>query len=244
MEPTPAPDPSAPRTDLEVGFAVLPEVGEAPPVLRVVLRNLSAAPIAMVRFPEARCFAHFYMKLRISGLRGPVTLTPCAGEDGPGSEFNLAANGEERVLLPLAELAPKWPRGTYEIEVEWDPSGLDQARGTTSARARQTSLNTSKFAIVPALVTVRVERGETVALPGGARLTFAGHSHKRVMAGDSSPLMIYGTIAGRGKPEAFSLNLHTELTRLIRIGDDQVFELVDYAYDEWMVLRYYGEVPL
>lgn len=68
--------------------------------------------------------------------------------------------------------------------------------------------------------------------------------HKSVMAGQSSPLILRGSFTPPGKDRAteFSVNLHTEDTRVFRLAEVLVFELVGDEYGGWMRLRHFGRV--
>lgn len=236
---------ATPSPALTVSFDVQQLIGEKPPVLAIKLTNTSTQAMPYSRFEGARCIVDFLLNLTITGPDDkPMVLTPCVVKSWPGTDANLAAGGTDRLLVPLADLADKWPLGTYSIGVQWNPARLEAARGIKVPRALQTSLNSHVFSIVRPLAQLRIRRGETVKLPGGIRFTFAGHGHKNVEPGDTSPLIIYGkiTTSAAVKDEDFSVNLHTEHSRIFRAGDDRVFEVVNYAYDDWMELRYYGRI--
>lgn len=252
VEPAPAPapppddpdDPPPSRSVLHVSFRIDPVVGDKSPVLIVGVRNRGAQPVAFMRFTDPRCFASHHLALKIARRGKPVALSPCAVKDWPGTPTSIAAAGEERMVLPLAELASAWPRGTYTIAVDYDPVELERATGETAAHASQSSLNSEQFTIARLLKQFRVLAGKSVTLPDGVTLKFAGHSHKDVGPGDSSPLIIGGTITlARGEAEQFHASIHPPEDRLFTLGDGRVFELVGHSYDEWMDLRYFGRIP-
>ena len=240
--------PAAPAQPVAVAvsFVLAPEVGPGPPTLAITVRNPSTQAVPLTRFADVACLVRHYLDLRVVRPSGQdQALAGCAVKDWPGTDESLAAGGEQRYVVPFAELAASWPRGTYRVDVSWDPGELARARGEAAAvRASQSSLNISEFTIARPLATVRVRRGATVTLPDGARLHFSGHGHKSVMAGQSSPLILRGTFTPPGKDRAteFSVNLDTEDTRVFRLAEVLVFELVDYEYDRWMRLRYFGRV--
>lgn len=236
---------SPPIPALTVTFEIQPLIGEKPPVLAVTLHNASTQALSYTRFDGARCFVDFLLNLTITGpSEKPIVLTPCGVKTWPGTDASLATGGSEKFLVPFAELADTWPLGTYSLGVSWNPAKLEQARGIMVPQALQTSLNSHLFSIIRPLAKLRIRRGETVKLPGGVRLTFVGHGHKDGEPGDTSPLIIDGKIAtsANGKAEDFSVHLHTGHSRVFRVGDDRVFEVVSYAYDDWMELRYYGRI--
>lgn len=234
-----------PFPTLSVTFEIQPVVGEKPPVLAVTLHNEGAQAIPYTRFDGGRCVVDFLLDLMIKGPDGkPVVITPCVVKAWPGIDASLAAGGSQKMLVPFADLADKWPLGTYSLRVLWNASRLEQARGIKVPQVLQSSLNSSSFSIVRPLAKLRIRRGETVKLPDGVRFTFAAHGHKEVEKGDTSPLIVHGKIAtsATSKEEEFGVNLHTEYSRMMHLGDNRVFEVVDYAYDDWMELRYFGRI--
>jgi hypothetical protein len=246
--PTPPeePAPAGPAT-VKVTFKIDPVIGPNPPTLHITVRHDAAHPVAMTRFDDPHCFAHHYLDLRISRPDGkPQPLTPCVAKAWPGVDAPLAPGEQRRVDIPLTALAASWPPGTYKIDVSWEPNNLAAARGAAAAtRADQSSLNATDFTISKPRASFRITRGQTKSLPDGVLLKFTGNSHKNVMAGDTSPLIIYGTITRPGgKEQEFSFNLQVELTRIFRLDDDLVFELTEYAYGDWLDLHYYGKVPV
>lgn len=246
------PDPGAPAGPVVTGpekvrvrFRLAPEIGAGPPVLTIKVENPSAQAVPMTRFDDGACVVRHYLDLRVTRPDGkPQALLACAVKDWPGRDEPLAAGGELEVRVALADLAPTWPRGTYSLEIGWDPGELVRARGEAAAvRASQTSLNISEFTVARPLTTVKLSRGQTVTLPDGVQLKFSGHSHKDVGPGDSSPLIIRGVLtrAGKQRGEEFSLNLYTEDGRVFWLDEVLGFELVDYEYDDWMRVKYYGK---
>lgn len=237
-------DPPRTRSDLIVSFQLDPEVGDRPPTLAVVVRNNAAQAVPFVRFTDPRCFAYHHVDLQVSRAGKPVALTPCIVKSWPGESITLAAGASEEIDIPLAQLAPEWPNGAYEIAVNYDPTRLDMALGTTSVRATQWSVNLESFTITPIIKnTFRVAVRQSVTMPDGLTLEFGGNSHKSVSAGQTSPLMIGGTVTLKGgKPASFTTSLYPPKSRLFRVADGRYFELVDHAYGEWMDLRYYGKV--
>jgi hypothetical protein len=243
-EPQPAQSEELPPA-VAVAFNIDPVVGQAPPTLHFTVHNISKIAAPLVVFDDPRCTAHYLLDLRIARGGKPVALAACAVKDWPGRDESLPPDQRRKFSIPLADLAASWPRGAYTLAVRWDPLKLNDANaGAAVVRATQSSFNAEGFTIARPLADARVERGQIIKLPDGARLKFTGHSHKSVGPGESSPLMIYGELTppGGAKPEQFSLNLHTEETRLFTLQGGLVFELADYAYDDWMQLRYYGRL--
>lgn len=243
--PGPGRPPGGPAV-LSVRFDFRPEVGEHPPVLTVSVENTSDKPIPFMRFETARCFADFYLGLEIRGPGGaPVSLTPCVVKAFPGVDGTLAPGRPEQIRVPLAELTdlPTWPKGAYVARIAWDPAALERALGKPGPYAAQTLTRNSRFVITKPLAKLRVSRGQTVALPGGVHLTFRAHGHKKVRAGETSPLLVRGELQeGTTPPAPFDVHVELGGDRQFRIRG-HAFELVSHAYDEWMELTYYGHLP-
>lgn len=252
--PEPAPTPAEPATPpppaappkFAVIFQLAPEVGPTPPTLDITVRAAAATgPVPLTAFDDPACFVHHYLDLRITRPnRKPQPLAPCMIKDWPGTDAPLAVGEVRRIKIPLAKLATSWPRGTYGLDISWNPHNLALARGEAAAvRASQSQQSGTGFTIARPIKTFRITRGGSVDLPDGVALRFTGHGHKSVEAGQSSPLILHGTIARPGgKPREFSVNIHTEHTRVFRLADDLVFELGEYAYDDFMKLHYYGKL--
>lgn len=86
-----------------------------------------------------------------------------------------------------------------------------------------------------------ITRGQTVDLPGGAKLRFDGHSHKDVTPEmGPSPLVIEGALTKPGgAADPFYVNVHLEHSKRFTVGGEEL-ELVDYVYGQSMRLRYLG----
>ncbi len=245
---TPPPEPTrAGPATVQVTFKIDPVIGPNPPTLHITVHHDAAHPVAMTKFDDPVCFAHHYLDLRISRPDGkPQVLTPCVVKAWPGTDAPLAPGEHRRITIPFTALAAKWPHGTYKIDLSWEPNNLAAARGDAAAiRANQSSLNTTDFTIAKPRASFRITRGQSKSLPDGVIIKFTGNSHKNVMAGDTSPLIVYGTLKRPGgKEEEFSFNIYPELDPIFRLGDDLAFELTGYAYDDWLDLHYYGKIPI
>lgn len=244
--PTPLPVPPAHKASFIVAFVIEPTVGDKPPTLRVTVRNPNATALPLTTFSSPACFAKHYLSIELTrpGAK-PPTVAPCTMKDFAGTEGQLAPNTERTIELPLATVFKKLTAGRYDISFSWDASELDRVRPGTGVGASLSSTNITQFVIAPVLSTFRIARGKTANLPGGHRLTFRAHGHKRTMAGGPpSPLIIHGELTRKRKTaEAFSINVYREERRVFSI-DDLVFELVDHEYDGWMQLRYFGPIAL
>lgn len=239
-----------PDDTVEISFRVSPSLVAlgGTPKLIVEIKNISSAAIPLMRFASDACFAHFYLSAKLTSAVGETEAAPpCPVKDWPGVAATLASGKTERRELNLAALFPsiKWGKGHYELEASWETESLAERVGEKyAARAAQSSMSGGEFTIAPLLASFRIAKGQTVALPGGARLRFDGHGHKDVAAGGpSSPLIISGSFAARGKKELeeFSTNVHAdEGTAFVVEGHG--FDLGKWEYGSWMELRYFGPV--
>ena len=85
---------------------------------------------------------------------------------------------------------------------------------------------------------VRIERGRAVTLDDGHRLEFAGHSHKRVEADQSSPLIVSTRWSLPGfEPTDDTVNLETSDGERSWRFRDRELTLLDWDYDRWMELE-------
>lgn len=234
---------SSPALSFHVRFSLAPRVSEKPPVLTVEVENREAHAVPFVRLPDPVCAAQYLLGLEIRQPDGtPLARKTCAVRKWPGADTRLAPRASERFTVPLSALADAWPPGTYAIDVRWDPTAYNRARGGSVPRMMSSSLDATEFSIVKAPAPVRVKRGETVTLPDGVRFTFEGHSHKDVEKGDSSPLIVGGKLQAGAEPaRPFYASLYPERGRLFDV-EGYTFELAGYAYDEWMELRYFGRL--
>lgn len=240
-----APPPATTKPpSVEVAFAVRPIVGPGVPVLRVRLTNSGTTPVRYARFANAACFAASYLKIALVKPDGkPATPPLCQVDDWPGTDAELAPGGVATIELPFDQLFGKLGPGIYSLEVDWDTSWIESTRPDLAIGASQWSLDGDRFAIARPLSTFRIQRGASVTLPRGGRLTFKGHGHKRTYPGQESPLMIHGTLEVGKTTTEVSVSLMTSARRWFQV-EGRVFELVGHAYDEWMELAYYGPLAL
>jgi hypothetical protein len=247
-----APPPASKESPLEVRLVVSPRLAAPgkPPTLDVTVTNQAPRALDVMRFPSDACFAHFFLELSLTLPDGTgAVAADCPIRRWPGNKASLAAGASETRRLALATIFPAvtWGPGRYHLEASWNPAGLAGYLGGAYAwGAEQQSRGDGHFTLAAPLGTVRVEKGKTVTLPDGARLTFAAHGHKRTLeGGPPSPLIIHGAFAAPKQPELkdFDYALHLEETRVFRLDGDATFELVDHAYDAWMELAYFGHLP-
>jgi len=231
-----------------VGLSIKPVVGDKAPTLTVTVDNPNKVAVPLTRFADPVCFAHHYLVITLTGPGGkPVKRAApgCAIKDWPGTDEKVAAGTSATIEVPLTALFGELPKGTYEIEVDWDPTELEKARPGTGVRASQTSTSGSRFVIAKPLSTFKILRGKSVNLPGGHRLTFRAHGHKHTMAGGPpSPLIIRGEITvAKKKPVEFDESVQVERNRVFQL-EGLTFELGTYEYDNFMELRYFGPIAL
>lgn len=251
-EPT-APEPDAPpppvaRHEATVSFG-FPRVAMQPPDLTVQIRNVGTTPLPMVAFPNAACFAHFWLGIRVTEQRGrALGRRPCAFFDFPGTDKPIAPGESLRVVMSMRDLFPEIGTGDFDIDLRWDPTELRAALGAGAGfDVTSWSVSDTRFTIAKPKKELVIRRGESTALPGGATLQFDGHSHKSVDAESApGPLIIGGSFAARGEPkEEFWVSVFTQdrpvLFDLVsKTGERHTFELVDHVYGESMRLRYFG----
>lgn len=248
-EPRPADGPPQPlaRRDAHVAFVVSPRVGAATPSVSIDVHNTGQSPIT-IPVLEAPCFAHFMLSLRVVDRKGrSAPLAACKTNKPAGANATIAPGEHHRTTLALVDIVGRLARGVHEIELGWDPTRLRDALGPEAGfDPSSTSLNITEFAIARPLATVRVPRGTTKTLPGGAKISFAGNSHKHMSEGDGpGPLGVGGSFTPPGRPkESFDVWVHVEDSRFFALADGHTFELVDSAYDEWIEVRYFGKIAL
>jgi hypothetical protein len=251
-----APDAAAPDVAVPVvgdGAPVVsfrfPRVATEPPALTVLIRNATGRALPMVTFGSPACFAHFMMRIHVTPRGGePLPSRVCPVKDFPGTPTTIAAGTELQVVLPLGEVFPAIGTGTFEIDVAWDVGELRDALGPDAGfEVMSWSVTDTQFTVAKAKKEFVIRRGQSVKLPGGATLTFAGHSHKRVLAGSGpGPLIVGGRFAApRLAAQDFSASLFPdEGPAIFDLGPDDgpqhTFELLAWEYDASMTLRYYG----
>ena len=251
QSPPPKGNPVRSKDALSVSFVVSPLVLEPgrPPALTVTMRNKSGRPIQVMRFDVDACFAHFQLALSLllpDGTRPEPA--DCPIKAWPGVKGTLATGASEERHLDLAQLFPsvRWTAGRYGIDAAWHPDALAASfEGAYAWGSDGWSINDTHFTLAPVVGAGRVERGQELKLPDGARFAFTAHGHKRTMAdGPPSPLIIHGTFAapGKEKGEPIEVFLQTEEGRLFHLDGGYTFELVKHEYDGWMELRYFGKL--
>ena len=111
--PVPPVVPAAPAQPVAVtvSFVLAPEVGPGPPTLAITVRNPSTQAVPLTRFADPACLVRHYLDLRVVRPNGrDQALAGCAVKDWPGTDESLAAGGEQRYVVPFAELSASWPR--------------------------------------------------------------------------------------------------------------------------------------
>ena len=236
----------------------------APPSLGVRMENRSDKPVSFMRFKSAACFAHFYLQLVLHTPKGKAQAptAPCLASPWPGSKGTLKPGDSETFELPLRELFPalRWSTGLHGVSVLWSTSNLEKAGhqrfAVRASESSSTLLDNSSledlgamvvpFILAPLQATFRIKTHQTVSMPDGARISFSSHGHKDIRPGQTSPLMVHATFAAPGDKamEDYPLSLFPETSPQFNLGSDEsyLFELVDYEYGRWMVLRYFGRI--
>lgn len=214
-----------------------------PPVLQIEVRNVAGENLPFMRYSVV-CFARFYLSVSMSSPRGE-RLAPAWPQDCPGAKGELGAGASEKVEVSLKELFPqlRWVPGRYGLDIFWDTRALAVSADAKFVHpARSLSINQPEFHIARRLAMVRVEKGKTVTLPDGAKLTFAGNSHKMVESGGpASPLVVAGRFAPPGaKASDFQRSVFMRDSRVFQV-DGYRFALVAQEYDAWLELAYFGK---
>jgi hypothetical protein len=239
----PAPD----RADASVAFR-FPRVAAQPPDLTVVIHNDGARALPMVTFASAACFARHWLAITVTGRDGrPLALGPCPVRSFPGTATTIAPGADLTVVLPLREVFPTIGPGDFDVDLRWDPTALRAALGPDAGfDVLSSSVSDTRLTIAKPRRQFEIRRGQSVTLPGGATLRFGGHSHKMVDADSApGPLIVVGAFGPAGtRAEEFSVSLFPDAgPAIFELGPDgspHVFELIDFAYDESMRLRYFG----
>ena len=218
---------------------------DQPPDLVVQVRNDGPSALPFMHFENDLCFAQFYLQLalRRPDARVDKPQLACAILSWPGSERSLTPGATLSRRLPLARLfSGPFPKGHYEVEVDWNPQALTSYfAGKYAWRADSTEHGNTGFDLLAPIETVLIEKGHTVKLSDGAQLTFHAHGHKRTRPGQVSPLIIHGAFrAPGGTQQEFSFNLFTDEDRSFFLQDRYRFALLDHQYDHSMRLAYYG----
>lgn len=228
---------------------VTPEVTEPgkAPTLEVTVQNPTPAAVPFMTTERPQCFVYFYLQLKLRTPEGDVVAPlPCTILSWPGNATQLKAGGEYKKTMTLAELFPgrPWKAGAYELDVIWKPDPLRSYQdGRFALGASSQGVTSWQFTITKALTTLRIQKGDTAALPDGARLQFRAHGHKRVEPDSSpGPLIVRGSFVAPGQTTAteFSAPVYPGTSRIMHIANGYTFELVNYAYDTFMELRYFG----
>lgn len=240
--------PPVARQEATVSFG-FPRVATQPPDLTVQIRNTGTTPLPMVAFPNAACFAHFWLGIRVTELGGrALGRRPCEVFDFPGTDKPIAPGESLKVVMPMRDLFPEIGAGDFDIDLRWDPTELRAALGPDAGfDVTSWSVSDTRFTIAKPKKELVIRRGESTALPGGATLQFDGHSHKSVDSDSApGPLIIGGSFAAPGKPkEEFWVSVFTQdqpvlFDLVTKAGERHTFELVDHVYGESMRLRYFG----
>lgn len=225
----------------QVDFVLASSFGTAAPKLTVILHNLDTAPLPMVEFADVACFARAWLSIDVVGARDkPVPRKACATPRATGHPAPVGVGSTVSYEVDLAALFPAAKRGPYYVDVHWDPRGIRASHGAAAGFESEPSTGSLlEFTVADAVETFTIRRGETVSLRGGAKLQFAGHSHKRTYEGQESPLLINGTFATDAAPaKEYYASVYPGRLVTFEPASGHVFELLDWDYDVSMQLRY------
>jgi hypothetical protein len=99
-----------------------------------------------------------------------------------------------------------------------------------------------RFTIAKLVKTFTITTKEPVTFTKGVTLTFVGNSHKHMQEGDGpSPLLISAKLTAGGKTEGVYGNVDGK--EPFSLGK-HVFSIVDYSYDDFMKLDYWGTIKV
>jgi len=232
--------------EVTVHFGLDAIIGDKPPTLVVTVDNAGATAVPLPRLTDPGCFVFYNLRIaRTPPKQKPAAAKVTCARDAI-TDGVLAAGTSVSFAIPLGRLFDPWDKGVHGLDVDWDQRELAKVKGDAAVLPVGSTTNAAtRFAIADVPATVRADRDQPVKLPGGVTFVLTGHGHKHVMTGGPpSPLIVHGTIAqGKAAPVDVSVNVHVEESKLFRLEGDHVFELVDYAYDEYMTLRYFGRLP-
>lgn len=220
-----------------------------PPTLRLSLQNVDGAPQTFWDTTDPACFVFHYLHLSLQHPDGRVQTASagCQMDDWPGGPVVIKPGAYFHRTIPLRPFfAGDFPVGHYVIKVAL--AGSTSRRPAVGTRAQTPSadaLQDAEFDLQKPLQTFVIKKGQTQRLSDGSQLRFDGHSHKDVMPGQESPLLIHGKFAAPGHAtlQEFSLHAYPEESTLLRIAERYLFVLADYAYGEHMRLHYLGPEP-
>lgn len=214
------------------------------PVVAVTLSNGGSAPIALAGV--ATPAGPFPQCVRVTLDR--ITRTDCSPvavtePESGGDSIAIEPHASVLHQLDLGLLLPGGglDHGAYVVGIELDmPPGPD--REDVGAPLQPASVLTSaELYVADVRERFEIRKGRTVRLSSGPTVRFVGHGHKRVRAGQQSPLIIELAIQWRPSQQPVR-----EIFRafpgeeILLVRRSHVLELVEYEYDERMTLLDYG----
>lgn len=232
----PAPEPP----EVSAVASVSSRIGATPPTLTLVVTNTTSQVLRVAKTKEPRCWLPLYVTGRLLKSDGTPVAEIKRCKAVRSETLELAPSATLTIEVPLAQLFKKLPRGSYQLDVALDATGARTADG--SGLAWRQPLPSFMFTVAKLVSTFTIERGRPAPLAKGVTLTFTGHGHKHTMEGDPpSPLLIAAQLATAGTTTEVSASVQTEDHAPFQLGP-HTFDLVEYAYDERMTLRYWGTV--
>jgi hypothetical protein len=219
---------SAPPRSLPVAPTPTSEPGSEP---AAPARESTVSLALNAPWTEPRTGARFELQSLVVEQIEASPENPAAYPAGAGVVMTLVAAGSEVELSELpAAYAPKrvaWVEGWRIQLLSFD----DRPPTVDIALERITD-----EVVVGSERTVEVRKGEELALSDELTMRFDGHGHKRVMAGQRSPLVVHVTYVEAGTTQQASYNLLTPPDDRAWRWQDHELRLVDHAYDERMTL--------
>ncbi len=225
-----------------VKASVSAKIGAQAPVLKVVVTNPMTSPVQLAAVENPLCWIGLYFTGRLMkpDLTEVATLKPCKD---PGTKtFELAPKDSITVEVAVDKLFKKIPKGTFELALQFDSSQAT-ARDRQLAVGTDTPLTSAlRFTIAKLVKTFTITTDTPASLGKGVTLTFVRHGHKNMLPGSGpSPLLISATLTVRGKTRA--VDAAVDGKGPFALGG-HVFSIVDYSYDDFMKLDYWGTIAL
>lgn len=232
----------APPPTVAVKASLSAKIGAKAPVLKVVVTNPMASPVQLAAVEHPPCWIGLYFtgSLMKPDLTELATVKPC---QDPGTKtFELAPKESLTVEVAVDKLFERLPQGTYELALQFD-SGQATTRDRQLAVGTDTPLTSAlRFTIAKLVKTITVTTKKPASLGKGVTLTFVGNGHKHMPAGSGpSPLLVSAKLTLRGKTRAVDASVNGK--EPFSLGA-HVFSIVDYSYDDFMTLDYWGTIAL
>ncbi|MBT4760764.1 MAG: hypothetical protein HOO06_03615 [Bdellovibrionaceae bacterium] len=219
-------------------------------MLTVAIQNQSENTIEFMNFKDDACFAHFYLKSKISKsissqLNQIESPQPhCNTLSWPGSAQKIKPNEVIEKKLALATfIHESLEVGLYNVRFSWNEKMLGNLfEKKYNLNYNGSFSNKPEMYIVKNKKIIELELNKLVKLDSGFELALTGHTHKRTRVGQKSPLVTSFRFKKNNQntegearvnvfpPEQFSIEGHG-------------FEPISHKYNESMKLIYLGVLP-